>query len=128
MQILEAHIYKYTTLQIIIAGGDSYINITLLWYDFFQSKKVFLLRGGYRRIRKSLRKRGWVEQNYYKNSFKSTNDGGTLGLKKGVETSHLNGCGIGGDSDGDSDADVNDGGDVSEEEHSDEEEYCMLVR
>ena len=91
----------------------------------FQSKKVFLLRGGCRRIRKCLRKRGWVELDYYKNSIKSTNEGGTTSPKKAVEITRPSGGSSDDDSDGDTD--VNDGGAVSEEEYSDEEEYCMLV-
>lgn len=99
----------------------------------FQSKRVFIIRGGYRRIRKCLRKRGWVEQDYYKNSIKSTNDGGTTSPKKTIEVVRSSGCGNGGGGGGsgdnsDGDTDVNDGGAVSEEDYSDEEEYCMLVK
>ena len=98
----------------------------------FQSKRVFIIRGGYRRIRKCLRKRGWVEQDYYKNSIKSTNDGGTTSPKKAIEVVRPSGCGNSGGGggsgdDSDGDTDVNDGGAVSEEDYSDEEEYCMLV-
>ena len=101
----------------------------VVYFSCIQSKRVFLIRGGYRRIRKCLRKRGWVEQDYYKNSIKSTNNGGTTCPKKPIEITCLSGCGKEGSSDDDSDGDtdVNDGGAVSEEEYSDEEEYCMLV-
>ena len=93
----------------------------------FQSKKVFLIRGGYRRIRKCLRKRGWVELDYYRTSIKPTNDGGTSSPKKPIAIIRPSRCGDDeGSGDDDSDND-NDGGAVSEEEYSDEEEYCMLV-
>ncbi len=96
---------------------------------------MFLIRGGYRRIRKCLRKRGWVELDYYRTSIKSTNKGGTTSpVKKPIETirprsrcANGDGSGDGDDSDGDTDGTGNDGGAVSEEEYSDEEEYCMLV-
>ena len=108
------------------------IEIKFLYLCVFQSKRVFLIRGGYRRIRKCLRKRGWVEQDYYKNSINSTNEGGTTSPKKPIEIARPSGCGGGGagsgDDDSDGDTDANDGGAVSEEEYSDEEEYCMLVR
>ena len=92
-------------------------------------KKVFLIRGGYQRIRKCLRQRGWVELEYYKNSqlTKSNNEGSNPSPKKRVETDRPNGCGAGSDDDSDGDTDGNDGGAVSEEDYSDEDEYCMLV-
>ena len=45
--------------------------------------------------------------------------------KKPIEIVRPSGCGS---DDSDCDTDDNDGGAVSEEEYSDEEEYCMLVR
>lgn len=96
-----------------------------VYLPIFQSKRVFLIHGGYHRIRKCLRQRGWVEQDYYKNSLlaKSNNEGGTSSPRKGAEAVAVSDD----DSDGDDVDDGNDAGAVSDEEYSDEEEYCMLV-
>ena len=114
------------------SGGYNYIVDCCFSYFLcvFQSKRVFLIRGGYRRIRKCLRKRGWIELDYYRTSIKSTKEGGTSSPKKSIEIVRPSRCGgyeDSGDDDSDGDADGNDGGAVSEEEYSDEEEYCMMV-
>lgn len=125
-----SHAIQNSTIivKVLISSNIDYIKMQFLFS--FQSNKVFLIRGGYRRIRKCLRQRGWVEQEYYRNTqpAKSTNERGNPTPKKGVEISpHPRGCVESSDDDSDADADGNDGDAVSEEEYSDEEEYCMLV-
>ncbi len=77
-----------------------------------QARKVFLVRGGYKTVCKSLRDRGWVEAEYYikKTSFK------TCGMDRF-------------NSDGNTSDDQDDEVEESEsdDEHDDEEEYIMLV-
>jgi len=100
---------------------------------------VFLLKGGYRLIRRCLRKRGWVELNYY---LTAGNQAHTSKHSKSEEVAKINDekrgnqkkgrCGDESDddemeeeSDSDSDVDLNLG--LSDEEYSDEEEYAMVV-
>ena len=95
---------------------------------------MFLCRGGYRSIRKSLRQRGWVEQEYtstHPNSQPNesptkVHSPRTVGAQRlHRRSSHDKYA----DSSSDDDSDAADLGDEgSEEEYSDEEEYRMLVR
>ena len=109
-----------------------------------KERKIFLLKGGYRLIRRCLRRRGWVELNYYHQV--STSQVHTAKLSKSEESKSMDekakdqkkrkltlvddGDNKEGDiedeSDSDSDVDLNLG--LSDEEYSDEEEYSMVVR
>ena len=100
---------------------------------------MFLIRGGYRTIRCCLRKRGWVQLEY--NQIKQSQarapplraaaghahrkqwagSGGGSSSRRGSKDS---GRGVSSDS-SDSEVDILS---HSEEELSDEDEYCMLVR
>lgn len=104
-----------------------------------RERKVFLIRGGYRTIRCCLRKRGWVQLEY--NQIKQSQargpplraaaghahrkqwagSGGGSSSRRGSKDS---GRGVSSDS-SDSEVDILS---HSEEELSDEDEYCMLSR
>ena len=104
---------------------------------------MFLLKGGYRLIRRCLRKRGWVELKYHLTT--ATNQahaakqqhGKAEDVTKNIEEKHSNHkkerCAadesdddeLEEESDSDSDVDLNLG--LSDEEYSDEEEYAMVV-
>jgi len=95
---------------------------------------VFQCHGGYRTIRKNLRRRGWVEQGYTRTPSSQHNESPTKSLhsprkvsaqRLDRQSTHDNYA----DSSSDDNSDAADLADVgSEEEYSDEEEYCMLVR
>ena len=85
---------------------------------------MFLLKGGYSTLRRCLRKRGWVELEYSKGT---TAPAAKVRPKK-ARKRHSSQNSVS-SSDSSDDSDVADLGDQSsEEEYSDEEEYCMLVR
>ena len=93
-----------------------------------QQKKIFLIHGGYRLVRQCLRKRGWVEVDYYKNKHKPAPKAKRLGSKSSPRSAKGRSKGeegSGADDDDDSDVDLDLG--VSEEVYEDEEEYVMLV-
>ena len=97
-----------------------------------QERKIFLIHGGYRLVRKCLRKRGWVELDYYKNktftppiiAAKSKQKKNCVLEKKRIgDNSECDD--VDDDVDDDSDADVD--FEISDDEYSDEEEYTLVV-
>ena len=86
--------------------------ITMPDIIIIQAKKVFMVKGGYKTVCKSLRDRGWVEAEYY---IKKTSSK-TCGMDRF-------------NSDGNTSDDQDDEVEESEsdDEHDDEEEYIMLV-
>ena len=105
----------------------------------FQAKKIFMVKGGYKTIRKALRSRGWVELDYY---TKAAANGATNTASPYAKDTRLQQLTREGKSqlgrketnqaDGDDDDDdIDDVDDIeeseSEEEKEDEEEYTMLV-
>lgn len=82
--------------------------------ELIKEQKVFVVRGPYKVIRRGLRERGWVERDYCVAEDMATKGRGA-GRSDGVAE----------DDDGDGNVSPNE--ESSDEEHSDEEDYCLLV-
>ena len=81
--------------------------------ELMKDHKVFAVRGAYKVIRRGLRERGWVERDYC-----------------GAEDMAARGRGAGrseGVAEDDDDGNVSPTEESSDEEYSDEEDYCLLV-
>ena len=94
-----------------------------------QNKKVFLVKSGYRALRRTLRERGWVEQNYKVVEEKPATTppkkpplGGGARDKGKTAAENSDDDGDGEDDDVDEPLDES-----SDEEWSDEEEYYLCV-
>ena len=79
-----------------------------------KEQKVFVVRGAYKVIRRGLRERGWVERDYC-----GAEDMAARGRRAGKSES------VAEDDDGDGYVSPNE--ESSDEEYSDEEDYCLLV-
>ena len=83
--------------------------------ELIKERKVFVVRGDYKVIRRGLRERGWVERDYC-----GADDMAARGRGAGKSEDVAD--------DDDDDGNVSPNEESSDEEHSDEEEYCLLVR
>ena len=111
-------------------------------FFYLKEKKVFLLKGEYRLIRRCLRKRGWVELKYHKahtmkQSAATKNTGIGLNYKEMASCRNIKIKNVENDG-GDDNKDESDEADdlhcnvnldlgLSDDDYSDEEEYIMLV-
>ena len=77
--------------------------------DILKSKKVFVVRGPYKAIRRGMRHRGWVEKDY----------------SKGIVNENAGQTSPEGEGSFDNSGDYPN--ESSEEDFSDEDEYCLLV-